>query len=248
MTLAEFLHPLRNSPKKEQVVATLYFFKQESVFSSASPAKIRDALVNAQIPRARSANYSSVLARLVPMVHRTNLGEWEITDTGENHVRAMLGLVSNAAPATQEDVEALAHLAASMKDEAVRGYVDEAIECLRVGARRASVVFLWSGAIHTIREELWGRRTPAELDTTFKSHNPKAHSFKKKSDFSHFSDAELLQVAQDLEMLDRNEKKMMGHALDLRNSCGHPVKYKPGEKKVSSFIEDVLQIIFGVAP
>jgi hypothetical protein len=33
-------------------------------------------------------------------------------------------------------------------------------------------------------------------------------------------------------------------ALNLRNRCGHPTKYRPGEKKVSSFIEDVAGIVF----
>jgi hypothetical protein len=68
----------------------------------------------------------------------------------------------------------------------------------------------------------------------------------QKADFANVSDADLLQIAQDFEVVDKNEKTMLGQALDLRNSCGHPVKYRPGEKKVSSFIEDVLQIVFGV--
>ena len=48
----------------------------------------------------------------------------------------------------------------------------------------------------------------------------------------------------DLSIFDKSEKRQLGQALDLRNDCGHPVKYKPGEKKVSSFIEDVTSIVF----
>jgi hypothetical protein len=44
-------------------------------------------------------------------------------------------------------------------------------------------------------------------------------------------------------VFDRSEKKQLKQALDLRN-CGHPVKYKPGERKVSSFIEDVINVVF----
>ncbi len=247
MTLAEFLHPLRDKVKGEQVVATLFFFKQQNRFlATASPAKIREALINAQIPRARTANYSSVLSRLVPLVHRDTLGQWEITETGENHVRELLELDRDEPTLKTEDVDALTKLVSSLKDPAVRDYVDESISCLKIGARRASVVFLWSGAIHTLREALWSQQEPSVIDAAFKAHSPKARSFKKKGDFSYFSDAELLQVAQDFEILEKNGKTMLSHALDLRNSCGHPVKYKPGEKKVSSFIEDVLQIVFGV--
>jgi hypothetical protein len=67
---------------------------------------------------------------------------------------------------------------------------------------------------------------------------------KKHEDFANVKDSELLQVAQDLAVYDKSEKKRLGEALDLRNDCGHPVKYKPREKKVASFIEDVVGIVW----
>jgi hypothetical protein len=36
----------------------------------------------------------------------------------------------------------------------------------------------------------------------------------------------------------------LGGSLNLRNRCGHPTKYKPGSAKVSSFIEDVVGIVW----
>ena len=51
-------------------------------------------------------------------------------------------------------------------------------------------------------------------------------------------------MAQDLGLFDKAEKTTLGEALDLRNRCGHPSKYVPGVKKVSSFIEDVVGIVF----
>lgn len=246
MTLAEFLYPIRARPKGDQVVAALFFIKEANpVFSSVSPAKLKSDLANAQIPRANSANYSSVLARLVPKVHRVDSGEWEITETGEKYVRQMLDLPAEAVepiPA-EEDVDALSKLSSSLETEAVRDYVDEAIKCLKAGARRAAVVFLWSGAVYTLREEIWEAQTPSAIDAALKAHNPKTRAFKLKSDFANVPDVTLLQIAQDFELIEKNDKTMLGQALDLRNTCGHPVKYLPGEKKVSSFIEDVLQIV-----
>jgi len=45
-------------------------------------------------------------------------------------------------------------------------------------------------------------------------------------------------------VLDKNEKDILEEALNLRNKCGHPGKYKLGPKKVSSFIEDIVNIVF----
>lgn len=57
----------------------------------------------------------------------------------------------------------------------------------------------------------------------------------------------LIELTGDLGIFEKSERKRLGEALCLRNDCGHPVKYRPGEKKVSSFIEDLLQAVFGAA-
>jgi hypothetical protein len=109
---------------------------------------------------------------------------------------------------------------------------------------RAAVVFLWSGAIHVIREAVWNEG-PKKVDAALKSHNPGVRDFKKKGDLVNVNDAALLEITVDLAVFDKSEKQQLEHGLTLRNHCGHPVKYKPGESKVSSFIEDISSIVFG---
>ena len=48
----------------------------------------------------------------------------------------------------------------------------------------------------------------------------------------------------DLGEFDKNEKDTIEEALNLRNRCGHPGKYRPGIKKASSFIEDIISVVF----
>ncbi len=145
----------------------------------------------------------------------------------------------------RHDVRDLEALAAKVKDETVRDYLGESIKCLKVDARRAAVVFLWAGAVHTIREMIWNTAANAKaIDAALKNHNPGARNFTKKGDFDYVNDAALLEITMDLTVFDRSEKKQLKQALDLRNDCGHPVKYRPGEKKVSSFTEDVISIVF----
>jgi hypothetical protein len=243
MTLAEFLHPIRQSPKREQVLAALYFFKHQHAKPDATPGELRDALVKAQIPRSRKANVSDVLARLIPLVERGVSSHWKITGSGEAHVREQLALADEH-PQAQEDVGSLSRLSRSVDDEKVRDYVNEAIKCLQVGARRAAVVFLWSGVVHEIRERLWSKTSSKEIETALLTRSPKAR-FRKKDDFSLIKDRVLIEISGEFSVFDKSERKRLIEALDLRNDCGHPVKYKPGEKKVSSLIEDVLQVVFG---
>lgn len=209
-----------------------------------SAVDVRAALIQARVPGAKGMNLHQALARSGRYAHQLRRGgPWEITESGQQHLRDRYG-VSEMAPRTrlQTDVRALRDLARRVSDEATRDYVDEAVECLQVGARRAAVVFLWSGAVATIREAVWGHGAPS-IEAALQRHNPKA-KFTKKNDFDYVKDADLLQAAQDLSVYDKSQKRHLGDALDLRNDCGHPVKYKPGQKKVESFIEDVVGIVW----
>lgn len=241
MTLGEFLHPVRNNPKRVGALATLYYFKHEKDVPEMTTGEVKAALVKAQIPRARKANLSDVLAKLVPWVDRVPQGRWKITASGEERVRAWLHLEDDA---LTEDVGSLGRLSHGLEDEVTRDYVDEAIACLRTEARRAAVVFLWAGVVHEIRERIWSTASKKEIEAALQTHNPKAR-FRKKDDFSLVKDSTLIELSGDLSIFDKSERKRLTEALNLRNDCGHPVKYKPGEKKVSSFIEDLLQVVFG---
>jgi hypothetical protein len=187
---------------------------------------------------------SNALTSAIPLVDRLGGGRWKITASGEDHVRDQLALPESL-PQAQEDVSTLRHLSQSVADETVRDYVDEAIKCLQVGARRAAVVFLWAGAVHEMRERVW-KEGKSRIEEALQRHNPKAR-FRRKDDFSFVKDRALIDLTGDLAIHDKSERKRLIEALDLRNDCGHPVKYRPGEKKVSSFIEDVLQVVFGAA-
>ena len=63
-------------------------------------------------------------------------------------------------------------------------------------------------------------------------------------DFAYVKDIVVLLAAKDLGILDKHEKDTLEEALNLRNRCGHPGKYRPGIKKVSAALEDMASIAF----
>jgi hypothetical protein len=146
-------------------------------------------------------------------------------------------------PEIEHDVTTLEALAAKVSDLVVREYVLESIKCLSVGALRAAIVFLWTGAIRTLQQEAIENHY-ANLNSAITKHDPKVRPVNKLEDFAYVRDATALLVLQDLGILDKGEKGTLTEALDLRNRCGHPTKYTPGIKKASSFIEDVVGIVF----
>lgn len=241
-TLIEFLHPLRRASRTTQVQAALYYCKYyRRLDTGVTVAEVRDALIEARMPGAKKANLPQALRNSAPYARSLSHGVWEITSTGVERIRDELALPAPVAQ-PEHDVASLEALAAAVKDRVVRDYVEEAVKCLRVDARRASVVFLWTGAVATIREHVW-RFGPTSIEAALKAHNPRA-KFRKKGDFEAVADTNLLQIAHDMEIYDKSQKKRLSEALDLRNDCGHPVKYTPGEKKVASFIEDLVATVW----
>lgn len=165
-----------------------------------------------------------------------------MTTSGERHIRERLNLPA-AGTEIEHDVATLEGLAAKVGDPVVRDYILEAIKCLSVGALRAAIVFLWTGAIRTLQEESFTKHY-AKLNVAIAKHDPKARPVNKLEDFAYIRDATALLAFQELGILDKGEKTTLGEALDLRNRSGHPTNYKPGVKKTSSFIEDVVGIVF----
>jgi hypothetical protein len=248
VTLGEFLHPLAKASQRDLVLATLYYLERYEDKDAVTTTEIKAAFTKAKHARGKKIQLAAVLNQAVPYVH-VPAGKvagqrllWALTDSGKKHVRDLLKLPASE-PEVEHDVGTLQAVAARIPDDQARSYVEEAITCLQVGALRASVVFLWTGAVAVLRDGIWNHGAKS-IDGAIKVHRPKAPDFKKKDDFGYVNDALLLQVAQDLAIVDKTQKQRLGEALDLRNGCGHVSKYSPGVKKVSSFIEDVVGIVW----
>jgi hypothetical protein len=246
MTLAEFLGSMGNAGQREKCLAVLYYHQHYLNKPALVVEEIRKELIRARVSRASKVNVADVLNKSGALVDSPGVFDgrrlWQLTTTGEMHIRTTLNLPAPG-PEIEHDVATLEALAAKINDVVVREYIMEAIKCLSVGALRAAIVFVWTGAIRTLQKESFTKYY-ANLNAAIAKHDPKARSIGKLEDFAYIRDATALLAFQDLGIVDKGEKATLVEALDLRNRCGHPTKYIPGVKKASSFIEDVVGIVF----
>lgn len=245
MTLVEFLAPLKSSSIRGKCLSVLYYRKHSEGTPGMTIAEIRADLQRARVPKAAKINIADVLARAGGYVDKASDDGrklWQLTDSGDGHVRELLGLPSTE-PEILEDVASLTALAKKIKDDTVRGYVEESIRCLQAGALRAAVVFLWTGAIRTLHEESL-KKGATKVNAALQKQDPKARKVSTIEHFAWIGDRTFLDATPDMGLLDKGEKDTLVDALNLRNRCGHPTKYKPREAKAKSFIEDVLGIVF----
>ncbi|MGH3006030.1 MAG: hypothetical protein ACRDOS_09060 [Gaiellaceae bacterium] len=247
MTLVEFLHPLRGSSQRNLVLGTMYYLKRYKGREAVTAPEVKAALTTAKIPKAKRINVNNVVNRAAPLVHSPGGKEngallFALTDMGDKYVRELLDLPS-AEPEIEHDVATLTALLSKITDEGVRGYLEEAVTCLRFGGLRASVVFLWAGAIRTLHEAAIAKGDSV-VNAAIQRQDPKARQISKVDDFAYVRDRTFLDASPEIGILDKGQKETLVEALNLRNRCGHPTKYDPGPNKVGSFIEDVIGIVF----
>jgi len=246
MTLVEFLHPLKGSANRDLCLAAMYFHQRYDGVEDLTIEGLRALLKKGRVPKAATMNIADVLSKSAPMVEAAGKKGsrflWKLTVTGQERVRSLLKLPEHDVE-VENDVAALQTLVGRVGEEDTVDYLGEALKCLQVNALRATVVFTWSGAIKKTRDEVFACGASV-VDAAVKKHDPKAKSVSKADDLVLIKEAVLLLVAQELGIFDKNQRGILEECLNLRNKCGHPGKYKLGPKKVSSFLEDLIGIVF----
>jgi hypothetical protein len=246
MTIVEFLFPVKSFSLRDISIAALYFEKHFNGKEALTVDELRSSLEKGRIPKAKKVNIADVLSKGSPYVHTAgDKGKaflWAITETGENHVRKILKIPESSIDKIN-DTTILQTLASSISNPIISDYIFESLNCLSIGALRASVVFLWTGSIRSLQESMLSKGV-ANVNIALQKHDPKSRNVKTVDDFAYIKDSIAILAAQDLGIIDKNQRTTLEEALNLRNRCGHPSKYKPGEKKVSSFIEDIINVLF----
>jgi hypothetical protein len=246
MTLVEFLHPLKGSSNRDLCLASMYFHQRYDGVDEVTIEAVRALLKKARVPKAATMNIADVLSKSAPLVDATGKQGrsilWRLTNSGQERVRKLLELPEHDIE-VENDVASLQALVDKVADEDTVDYLREALKCLQVNALRATVVFTWSAAVKKIRDDAFACGATL-VDAAVRKHDTKAKAITKLDDLVLVKESTLLLAAQDLGVFDKNQRGVLEECLNLRNKCGHPGKYKLGPKKVSSFLEDLIGIVF----
>lgn len=187
-TLLEFLGPVRKGTQKDICLCAMHYLAARGQ-GRCTAAELKASLVKARVPKAKQLNVAAVLARageLVAAEHDGRANTWALTSSGEAYVANALGL-NEAEPEVKNTTDRLSTLLGGVSDEVVKGYIEESLLCYQVNARRAAVVFLWSGAIRHMQDKALVVGTTA-LNAALVKHDPKAKQVAKIEDFSAVKD------------------------------------------------------------
>lgn len=248
--MTDFLKLLKDASAPSRALAMVYYVATEEGIESVTSAELRDLFKRLRSRDSSTINAADILSKLgnsglLEAIPKTRPIAWKITDSGEERVREELGLPQDSSEMRKEIAE-LTALTKKITSEETRDFLLEAVSCLGVNALRAAIVFVWTGAIWTVQEWLVNNHPLKAINDQVARHQ-KTREIKSIDDFAFVNDNTTLLVARDLGLWDKGQHTVVEHALDLRNQCGHPSRYKMPPSRCKSVIEELVALVFNLA-
>lgn len=146
----------------------------------------------------------------------------------------------------------------SMKclDEGSRGLISEAVACYNAGSYRASIVISWISVVYDIIQKI--RELEIMGDKAAQKHFQEIGTFLGKSDeqIKKAQDFEgrILDIAYDMEMINRFEYEALHRIKDDRNKCAHPALisldnlFQPSAELARMHIRSVIECVLQNPP
>lgn len=142
-----------------------------------------------------------------------------------------------------QDVNYLRESLTSITNSDILDHLNEAIDCYSIGAIRAAIIFFWNAAMITIQNHC-KTHSIEEINNQLLTKSHPNKTIKNIDEIEMLKDSVILDLALRLGIYDRNIKNVLMECLGLRNKCGHPGQYRPGEKKILAFFEDITKHVF----
>jgi hypothetical protein len=145
-------------------------------------------------------------------------------------------------PAKLETSFLLRGLVPRVSDSAERSFLQEAIDCYEIGARRAAIVMTWQVATHHMCSHVL-KNELAAFNAVLAKNLDKRVKVTSVANIDHFSDipeGKLIEFLRSAKIISNDVRKILEAKLDIRNSAAHPSAVMISEVKATDFIIDLV--------
>jgi hypothetical protein len=206
------------------------------------PESITNTGLSAGLRAIKKWNISARLSASAGKAINTPHG-WELTDAGRTYLASTYSVGLKSSPMTASASRLAKHLT-KITNQQIREFIEEAIECLEHGHRRAAVVLTWVGAVALIQDYVIAKqRSDFNMEAT--SRNAKWKNATTADDISSRMDEfDFLQICAAISLFGKSVKQRLEQALKLRNGSGHPNQLAVGEYEAAAHVEALIKNVF----
>lgn len=169
-------------------------------------------------------------------------GNWVLTVPGKAYL-AKQNYLEEKKSIVKNDVADLRNHLISISNPQTRSFIEEAINCLETGQKRAAVVLSWVGATAVLYDEVVKKHLSAFNSEALKR-DAKWKNATTSDDLGKMKEFDFLNILESISVIGKNVKQELQQCLQLRNGCGHPNTLAIGIRKVSAHIEILMLNVF----
>lgn len=146
-------------------------------------------------------------------------------------------------PAKQETSHLLRNLLNNVTDARQRAFLQEAIDCYEIGARRAAIIMAWILTMnHLQRYVLYHKLKEFNVAlSTNKDRRVKVTSVSRIDDFSEIPEGKFIEFCRAGAIITADVRRILDQKLGTRNSAAHPSGISLSEVKSTDFIIDLVE-------
>ncbi|WP_218927837.1 hypothetical protein [Pseudomonas sp. ICMP 561] len=149
----------------------------------------------------------------------------------------------HSGPAKLETSLLLRNLLPEMEDLAEKTFLQEAIDCYEIGARRSAIVMVWILVIHHMNNFVLSSELAA-FNAVLATNNDKRIRIKaiaKIDDFTEIPEGKFIEILRVAGIISNDVRKILDVKLGIRNSSAHPSAINISEVKATDFIIDLVE-------
>lgn len=222
----------------ELVEYFVYFLTVIHAQESAAPSDVEDCFRDSRLKP--YSNISAFLGRhsdsKAPKFLRTR-GGYQLERNRQLEIQRTL----HTGPAKLETSHLLRGLLAKVHNPQQQSFLQEAIDCYEIGARRAAIVMVWILTVHHLYEFIWKHHLPSFNAELAKNTDKriKITTVSKVEDFGEIPEGKFIELTRAANIITNDVRKILETKLGIRNSSAHPSSVVISDVKATDFILDL---------
>ncbi len=145
-------------------------------------------------------------------------------------------------PAKLETSYLLRSILSKLTDNNEQLFLQEAIECYEIWAKRASIVLVWILTIHHMYNYIYSNELSAFNTVLAKNTDKriKIIAISKIDDFNEIPEGKFIDFMRSAKIISNDVKKILETKLGIRNTSSHPSRITISEVKTNDLIIDLI--------
>lgn len=250
MILLQFLRNIPNFQeysRKSKILLLVYYLRQYEGIVEFSAKDIRDCCQGVLKPPSQLLQQIELLSKgkSSVLMKGSKRGYYSLAIPGLTEVEAYLSSDNKAEGIVDkflaEAIPYMRKFVSKVGEENQQKFMAEAVSCLGVDARRATIIMTWAGTIDHLHDYIIAHKLNDFNDALHNRRDRYSRLIiRDKDDFSDIRESAFIEICRSARIILNDVKKILDEKLGIRNTCAHPSSVEVHPSKVVNFVEDLV--------